>query len=94
MSKELLIVKGEGRLELTNLGRATLKGCVDLERAAQLYSDLRLAQGGLVLKSKLHLLYLVTPYDLVGTIRPVATTYFDVSRPEKLAQLVLSFPKS
>jgi len=29
--------------------------------------------------SKLHLMYLVTPYDLVGTINPVPSTYFHVS---------------
>ena len=79
IEKQLLKSTEEGQLEVTKLGRATLKGCVDLERASHLYKDLRQAQAGLVLLSKLHLMYLVTPYDLVGTINPVPSTYFHVS---------------
>ena len=67
------------RVEVTKLGKATKKGVVDLDRSKQLYNDLRLAQEGLVLMTKLHLMYLVTPYDMVGTVSPIASTYFQVS---------------
>lgn len=76
--KNLIQVGKDGKLEVTKLGRATLKGIVELDRSKQLYDDLRLAQGGLVLMTKLHLMYLVTPYDMVGTVAPVANTYFQV----------------
>lgn len=77
-SKKLVDVTLEGQVEVTKLGRATLKGIVDLDRANQLFQDLRQAQSGLVLHSKLHLMYLVTPYDMVGIVNPIAATYFQV----------------
>lgn len=79
MEKNLIVVDSDGKLKVTKLGRATLKGIVDLDRSTQLYNDLRIAQGGLVLMTKLHLMYLVTPYDMVGTVTPIATTYFQVT---------------
>lgn len=75
-----LLAETKNQLQVTKLGKATLKGCVDLDAAAQLYQDLRQAQAGLVLMSKLHLMYLVTPYDMVATVQPIPTTYFQVSR--------------
>jgi len=75
IDKKLLVGK-EDQLEVTKLGRATLKGTVDLDMASVLYQDLRQAQAGLVLLSKLHLMYLVTPYELVASVNPVPTTYF------------------
>ncbi|XP_046445398.1 helicase POLQ-like isoform X1 [Daphnia pulex] len=74
--KNLILFGKDEKLEVTKLGRATLKGIVDLDRSKQLYNDLRLAQAGLVLMTKLHLMYLVTPYDMVGTVIPIASTYF------------------
>lgn len=79
MEKNLILHDKDEKLAVTKLGRATLKGIVDLDRSKQLYNDLRLAQGGLVLMTKLHLMYLVTPYDMVGTVVPIASTYFQVS---------------
>ncbi|KAI9551698.1 hypothetical protein GHT06_022034 [Daphnia sinensis] len=76
MEKNLILYDKDEKLAVTKLGRATLKGIVDLDRSKQLYNDLRLAQGGLVLMTKLHLMYLVTPYDMVGTVVPIASTYF------------------
>lgn len=78
-NRNLIVIDRDGRLEVTKLGRATLKGIVDLDKSKQLYDDLRLAQGGLVLMTKLHLMYLVTPYDMVGSVHPIASTYFQVT---------------
>ncbi|XP_062599210.1 helicase POLQ-like, partial [Saccostrea cucullata] len=63
-------------LEVTPLGRATFKGSVDLDFSAQLYKDLKKAEESLVLASYLHLLFLVTPYDLVKEVHPPWMTYF------------------
>ena len=81
--RNLILINKHEQLEVTKLGRATLKGIVDLDRSKQLYNDLRLAQGGLVLMTKLHLMYLVTPYDMVGTVSPIASTYFQVISPRE-----------
>ncbi|KAK2174904.1 hypothetical protein NP493_768g01027 [Ridgeia piscesae] len=66
-----------GELEVTSLGRATFKGSVDIDRANQLYTDLRTALQSLTLANHLHLLYLVTPYDLGSQVRPSWMTYFN-----------------
>ncbi len=78
VEKNLILFGKDEKLEVTKLGRATLKGIVDLDRSKQLYNDLRLAQAGLVLATKLHLMYLVTPYEMVGSVIPIAATYFQV----------------
>ncbi|XP_073456350.1 helicase POLQ-like [Aquarana catesbeiana] len=62
--------------EVTRLGQATYKGSIDLSYSDVLYSDLRKGLEGLVLKSHLHLLYLVTPYDMVAQCNPDWMTYF------------------
>lgn len=80
MEKNLIVIESDDLLKVTKLGRATLKGIIDLDRSTQLYNDLRIAQGGLVLMTKLHLMYLVTPYEMVGTVNPIAATYFQVTR--------------
>jgi hypothetical protein len=51
-------------------------GSVDLNFATQLYKDLKKAEESLVLTSHLHLLFLVTPYDLVRDVQPPWMTYF------------------
>lgn len=53
-----------------------LTGSVDLNFSAQLYKDLKKAEESLVLTSHLHLLFLVTPYDLVKDVQPPWMTYF------------------
>ena len=58
-------------LESTKLGRACVSGNIDLSWAASLYSDLSAARPGLAVDTSLHLLYLVTPYDLALPDRPV-----------------------
>ncbi|KAM5194262.1 helicase POLQ-like isoform 2-T2 [Mantella aurantiaca] len=62
--------------EVTRLGQATYKGSIDLSYSDVLYSDLRKGLEGLVLQSHLHLLYLVTPYDMVSQCTPDWMVYF------------------
>ncbi|XP_031759314.1 helicase POLQ-like isoform X2 [Xenopus tropicalis] len=62
--------------QVSKLGHATYKGCIDLACYDLLYSDLNRGLEGLVLESFLHLLYLVIPYDLVGKFNPDWMIYF------------------
>ncbi|KAM4810234.1 helicase POLQ-like [Rhinophrynus dorsalis] len=62
--------------EVSKLGHATYKGSIDLAYCDVLYSDLRKGLEGLVLESFLHLIYLVTPYDMVGQCNPDWMIYF------------------
>lgn len=62
--------------EVSRLGQATYKGSIDLFYSDVLYSDLRKGLEGLVLQSHLHLLYLVTPYDMVTHCSPDWMIYF------------------
>ncbi|XP_033756723.1 helicase POLQ-like isoform X2 [Pecten maximus] len=63
-------------LEVTMLGRATFKGSVNLDWSGRLYNDLHQGEESLVLSSHLHLLYLVTPYDMVSMVTPSWIVYF------------------
>ena len=45
-------------------------GSIDIDRSAQLYADLTAASDNLCVKNHLHLLYLVTPYELVDAVKP------------------------
>ncbi|KAK0159433.1 hypothetical protein PV328_010310 [Microctonus aethiopoides] len=65
-------------LELSDLGKAAMKGCIDLQSAYNLYDDLKMAQNHLVLINDLHILYLVTPYDLTNQFKPIGSVYYDV----------------
>lgn len=51
-------------------------GSVDLSYSDVLYSDLSLGLDGLLLNSYLHLVYLVTPYDMIPQCKPDWMTYF------------------
>ncbi|XP_073397914.1 helicase POLQ-like isoform X2 [Dendrobates tinctorius] len=62
--------------EVSRLGHATYKGSIDLSYCDVLYCDLRKGLEGLVLQSHLHLLYLVTPYDMVTQCSPDWMVYF------------------
>ncbi|XP_056140877.1 helicase POLQ-like [Lampris incognitus] len=57
-------------LQVTKLGRATYKGAVDLSYCDMLYEDLSKGLDGLMLHSYLHLVYLVTPYDMISQCKP------------------------
>ncbi|XP_051960498.1 helicase POLQ-like [Xyrauchen texanus] len=69
-------VNDETILQITRLGRATFKGSVDLSYCDLLYRDLSKGLEGLLLNSFLHLLYLVTPYDMVHQCKPDWMIYF------------------
>lgn len=52
-------------------------GSIDIDRAPMLYRDLCQASESLVVANHLHLLYLVTPYDLAVNIKPTWLIYLD-----------------
>ncbi|KAF6037005.1 HELQ [Bugula neritina] len=73
-SKKLVVQKcnedGETRLEVTDLGTAAYKGCIEVDIASVLYDDLCKAQLALSVQNYLHLIYLITPYSLVTQFSP------------------------
>uniref|UniRef100_A0A1A7WDJ9 Helicase, POLQ-like n=1 Tax=Iconisemion striatum TaxID=60296 RepID=A0A1A7WDJ9_9TELE len=78
--KDLITIKVTGsnspELQITRLGRAAYKGSVDLIHCDILYKDLSKGLEGLLLNSYLHLVYLVTPYDLIPQCNPDWMVYF------------------
>ncbi|KAL0883560.1 hypothetical protein ABMA27_015714 [Loxostege sticticalis] len=68
-------VHDDDELVVSRLGRAAIKGCMDLSTAKQLLEDLKVASQGLVLMGSLHLIYLVTPHD-AAAIRPDYRHYY------------------
>ncbi|XP_063823704.1 helicase POLQ-like [Ostrinia nubilalis] len=68
-------VRDDDELVVSKLGRAAIKGCMDLSTAKQLLEDLKVASQGLVLMGSLHLIYLVTPHD-AASIRPDYRHYY------------------
>lgn len=73
-----LVIKSTSELEISPMGRAAVRACVDLKKARLLYEDLRSAQRGLVLLDYLHLLYIVTPPDV--NIYPKMSMFYDKVR--------------
>lgn len=73
-----LKIKNNTILAISKLGKAAIKGGMDLDKAHMLYEDLVEAQSGLILKDCLHLLYLVTPYELVTQIKPQPLKYYNL----------------
>ncbi|KAI8439871.1 hypothetical protein MSG28_001339 [Choristoneura fumiferana] len=55
------VVYSNSKLVVSKLGRAAIKGCLELSAATQLLHDLESAGRSLVLLGSLHLLYLVAP---------------------------------
>uniref|UniRef100_A0A3Q2UTJ3 Helicase POLQ-like n=1 Tax=Haplochromis burtoni TaxID=8153 RepID=A0A3Q2UTJ3_HAPBU len=78
--KELITVDSHSQsLRVTKLGKATYKGTlasVDLTYAEVLYKDLSKGLESLLLNSYLHLVYLVTPYDLIDQCKPDWMIFF------------------
>lgn len=64
------------KIEVTQLGQATFKGCIDVDSSPLIYSELARAQDNLVLANELHLLYLVTPHDLRDSPQPEWMVYY------------------
>ncbi|XP_053995250.1 helicase POLQ-like isoform X1 [Hylaeus anthracinus] len=76
--KKKIALTKETELELCNLGRAAMKGNIDIQCAHTLYQDLKKAQEHLILLDYLHLLYIVTPYGIISQIKPVGSVYYNV----------------
>ncbi|KAM9840899.1 helicase POLQ-like isoform 2-T2 [Aulostomus maculatus] len=75
--KGLITTTADGEaLQVTRLGNATYKGSVDLTYSDVLYRDLSRGLEGLQLNSFLHLVYLVTPYDLISQCKPNWMTFY------------------
>lgn len=78
--KDLITITGtdsaSSALQITRLGRAAYKGSVDLTHCSVLYNDLCKGLEGLLLSSYLHLVYLVTPYELIPQCNPDWMIYF------------------
>ncbi|KAL3278268.1 hypothetical protein HHI36_013603 [Cryptolaemus montrouzieri] len=89
--KRHVVIQKNTRLVVSKLGTAAIKGGLELSRAHILYEDLVQAQYSLVLLDSLHLLYLVTPYDLSEQIKPDMNVYFTVF--QKLAEKELHTAK-
>ncbi|XP_048481986.1 helicase POLQ-like [Plutella xylostella] len=62
---------------VSELGNASIKGCLDLSSTRFLLRDLEAASRSLVLMGSLHLLYLVTPQDAAG-VRPDYRHYYSL----------------
>ncbi|XP_062868102.1 helicase POLQ-like [Trichomycterus rosablanca] len=85
-------------LHITRLGKATYKGSVDLNYSDVLYRDLSKGLEGLLLNSFLHLVYLVTPYDMVSQCKPDWMIYFSqltkLSAAEQKMAATIGVPES
>ncbi|XP_063926128.1 helicase POLQ-like isoform X2 [Zophobas morio] len=76
--KRKIVLKSDSKLVISKLGCAAIKGNFELSRAHLLYDDLYEAQKNLVLLDCLHLLFLVTPYDLAEQIKPNKNDYYNI----------------
>ncbi|XP_053594792.1 helicase POLQ-like isoform X2 [Microplitis demolitor] len=72
-----IVLTGSSCLKLSNIGKAAMKGCIDLKTAYILYEDLKIAQKHLILCNDLHILYLVTPYQLADQLTPIGLIYYE-----------------
>ncbi|KAL2744268.1 helicase POLQ-like isoform X3 [Vespula maculifrons] len=75
--KQIIALTSKTKLELCDLGRAAIKAGIDLQSAYELYEDLKIAQKHLILTDYLHLLYLMTPYNMINQIQPIGSVYYD-----------------
>uniref|UniRef100_A0A8C1XSU3 Helicase POLQ-like n=1 Tax=Cyprinus carpio TaxID=7962 RepID=A0A8C1XSU3_CYPCA len=91
-------VNNQTILQITRLGRATFKGSVDLSCCDLLYRDLSKGLEGLLLNSFLHLVYLITPYDMVHQCKPDWMIYFrqftNLSAAEQKMATAVGVPES
>ncbi|XP_068430974.1 helicase POLQ-like isoform X2 [Clinocottus analis] len=98
-SKDLITGTAAGQqLTITKLGRAAFKGSVDLIYCGVLYKDLSQGLEGLLLNSCLHLVYLVTPYDMIPQCKPDWMVYFrqftQLSAAEQKMSATVGVPES
>jgi len=66
------------RLKPSRIGRAAIQGNIQLSLAGQLYEDLKNARPHLAVDTSLHLLYLITPYDLTQNVYYSASIYYKI----------------
>ncbi|GAB0089173.1 helicase POLQ-like [Sergentomyia squamirostris] len=69
--KRQIVIKSTSELEISNVGKASVAACIDLEAAEKLHGELKKVQMGLVLVDYLHLLYIVTPVSQDIKIDPI-----------------------
>uniref|UniRef100_A0A674CBH2 Helicase, POLQ like n=1 Tax=Salmo trutta TaxID=8032 RepID=A0A674CBH2_SALTR len=91
----------DGTLQVTKLGREIVHSnpfkSLDLTYCDLLYRDLSKGLESLMLNSFLHLIYLVTPYDMVSQCKPDWMVYFRQVRAQVLLGIILllwSFPSA
>lgn len=75
-ARQAVVIRNSTVLEISKLGKAAVRACIDLERSKVLYQDLVEAQKSLVLKDFLHLLYIVTPYETAESLTPNNNIYY------------------
>ncbi|CAG0914961.1 unnamed protein product [Notodromas monacha] len=68
----------ETELTASELGKAAIKGNISLDLAQQLYKDLQRGLDALVLNTPLHLLYLLTPYEIAVDVNPDRNILYDM----------------
>jgi len=72
------IISSTTPLVPSKLGRACVTGNIDITWATKLYTDLSMARPGLAVDTSLHLLYLVTPYDVAERTVYTASVYHNI----------------
>ena len=73
----------------SRLGRAVVAGNIDLGWTEQLYKDLRDARPGLAVDTSLHLLFLITPYDLAEQVLFDPATFHNIFLALKPAEVAV-----
>ncbi|XP_038615247.1 helicase POLQ-like isoform X2 [Tachyglossus aculeatus] len=90
--------ESHGDLHITRLGRASFKGGIDLAYCDVLYEDLKKGLECLVLESCLHLVYLVTPYDMISLCNVDWMIYFrqfsQLTSAEQNVAAIIGVPES
>lgn len=92
-SKKTIVLKPSTQLNISQLGKASFKSCIDLKKSQVIYKDLVEAQKSLVLSDHLHLLWIVTPYEPVDINMTIDMTVYYRQVSEKLQIFYLCFPK-
>ncbi|XP_046978501.1 helicase POLQ-like [Vanessa cardui] len=69
-------IDDDTELAVSKLGKAAIKGCMELSVAKRLLEDFEVASRSLVLMDSLHLLYLVTPHD--SNMKPDYRHYYSL----------------
>ena len=83
------IVDSTTVIKTSGLGKAVVAGNVDLGWTEQLYRDLKDARPGLAVDTSLHLLFLITPYDLAEQVFYDPATFHHIFLALKPAELAV-----